>query len=142
MQVPKTLPGLKWFTIVAAIFGVIWISLEGGLWQVILMATLVVLASAGFIFQRFFGGHQLSRSSWLMVTTLFGLVMGICLPIFTLVFMAVKTGLHGHGPEFSPAEIEWVIRQTPIWAITGLLAGLGIGVLLIGITQNKMARKN
>jgi hypothetical protein len=46
--------------------------------------------------------------------------------------MAVKTGLHAHGPEFTPAEINWVLQQTPIWTAAGLLAGLGLGQIVKG----------
>jgi NhaP-type Na+/H+ or K+/H+ antiporter len=49
--------------------------------------------------------------------------------LLTLVFMAIKTGLHAHGPEFTLQEIQWVSQQTPLWAAVGLLIGLGLGML-------------
>ena len=57
---------------------------------------------------------------------------GLGFGLLTLLIMAVKTGLHGHGPEFSPAEISWVIDQIPLWSLVGLLAGLGVGIVAIG----------
>ena len=44
--------------------------------------------------------------------------------------MAIKTGLHAHGPEFSGSELDWVLQQIPMWALVGLLGGLGLGFLL------------
>jgi hypothetical protein len=43
--------------------------------------------------------------------------------------MALKTGLHAHGHEFTRAEIAWVLGRTPLWALAGLFAGLGVGLL-------------
>lgn len=139
MQIPKVIPGLKWLLIGTAGYGVIWIGLEGSLGRAVLMAALVILVIAGFIWQRFLGGHQMSLRIWLIVCASSGLIMGISLVLVTILFMAVKTGLHGHGPEFTPDEIDWVFRQAPLWATVGLLMGLGLSVLAIGLSWQKPA---
>ena len=61
--------------------------------------------------------------------------MGLIFGALTLAFMAIKTGLHGHGPEFAPDEISWVISQMPLWAMFGFLVGGGLGALTAGFTK-------
>ena len=64
------------------------------------------------------------------VTAVFGALLGLGSALFTLLFMAVKTGLHAHGPEFTAEEVNWVVQQIPLWTVVGLLGGLGLGLLL------------
>ena len=115
-----------------ALFGVyaaVWISLEGALWPVVVMGVGVTAVSLGHIAQKYLGGRTLSARQWVGVTAVTGLLLGLFSGLTILIFMAVKTGLHAHGPEFTPEQIAWVIRQTPIWAAAGMLAGSGIGLL-------------
>ena len=61
-----------------------------------------------------------------------GLAYGVGLALLTLLLMAIKTGLHAHGPEYGGREIVWVWNQLPLWAGVGVLVGLGIGLLAAG----------
>jgi NhaP-type Na+/H+ or K+/H+ antiporter len=56
--------------------------------------------------------------------------MGLGSALLILFLMALKTGLHAHGPEFSAIEVSWVLQQIPLWAAAGLAGGLGVGLLL------------
>ncbi len=132
MQIPHKLPGLKWLTAVVGVYGVIWIGLEGGLWRSVLLAVGVTAVSLLYLLQKYLGGRVLPMGKWLGVTAVSGLLLGLGSSLLTLLLMAVKTGLHGHGPEFSLAEIEWVINQIPLWTAVGLLIGLGIGMIGAG----------
>ena len=67
---------------------------------------------------------------------LWGLAMGAGTVLMSLFLMAIKTGLHAHGPEFSPAEITAVWQLLPLWSLVGVLAGLGAGLLLLARTSN------
>ncbi|HFE67405.1 MAG TPA: hypothetical protein ENJ93_09100 [Chloroflexi bacterium] len=129
MQIPQQLPGLKWLTAVVGIYGVIWIGLEGGLWRSVLLAVGVTAVSLLYLIQKYLGGHILSAGKWVGMTAVSGLLFGLGSGLLTLLFMAVKTGLHGHGPEFSLVELEWVAQQIPLWTAVGLLAGLGLGMI-------------
>ena len=80
--------------------------------------------------QRFMGGRSLSVWRGLVGTAVVGLLVGFSSGVLILLFMVVKTGLHAHGPEFTPSEINWVIQQLPLWSLIGLLAGLGVGFLM------------
>lgn len=88
--------------------------------------TAVVLA---YLMQHFLGGRTFSVKQWLGITAVLGLIFGLSSGLLTLLFMAVKTGLHAHGPEFTPPEVTWVIQQTLWWTIVGLMAGLGLGMV-------------
>lgn len=136
MQIPHKLPGLKWLTAVVGIYGVIWIGLEGGLWRSVLLAVGVTAISLLYLWQKYLGGRSLVAEKWLGLTAVSGLLFGLSSSLLTLLLMAVKTGLHGHGPEFSLAEIGWVAQQIPLWTAVGLLAGLGLGMIGMGKTSN------
>ena len=130
MLFPDRLPGLRVLTALGGIYAAVWISLEGSLQGVILMAVSVAALTLAHGARRVLGGRSLRRPAWLGAFGLGGLALGIGAAGLTLLFMAVKTGLHGHGPEFSPTEINWVISQAPLWAAAGLTGGLGLGLLL------------
>lgn len=132
MLVPSRLPGLRLFSILVAIYAAVWISLEGAKQQVILLAVAFMLVIAGYLVQRFLGSKRLSARRWVLYLAGLGLFIGLGSAFLTLILMAVKTGLHGHGPEFAQAEIEWVIGQIPLWTLVGLIAGLGMGLLTTG----------
>jgi len=53
-----------------------------------------------------------------------------------LSLMVLKTGLHGHGPEFIPEEINWVLNRIPMFMILGTLISSGLGALFAGFTGN------
>ena len=134
MELPGRVPGLKWLTIAVAVYGVLWISLEGNLWQALLLATGIIVLLAGYLVQRFMAGRRYTLGLWLFICSVSGLFLGLGFAVLTLILMAVKTGLHGHGPEFSPEEITWVVGQIPLWGTIGLLAGAGLGALAAGFS--------
>jgi hypothetical protein len=129
VSIPPRLPGLKLATILLAIYFVLWIPLEGNLPQAVLMAVWVALVSAAHLIQRRLGGRTLGRGRWFFLAAVSGLYLGLASAIVTLLVMAVKTGLHAHGPEFTHTQINWVLAQLPYWTAAGLLAGLGLGLL-------------
>lgn len=131
MTVPSKVPGLKWLTVIVALYGVVWIGLEGALWQVLLLGAGLALLGAAYFVQRVLGGRQIAPGRWLLLCGLLGVVIGAGCVLLVLLLMTVKTGLHGHGPEFTPSEITWVMDQLSLWAIAGLIAGIGLGVLAL-----------
>ncbi|MCB9431934.1 MAG: hypothetical protein H6668_08110 [Ardenticatenaceae bacterium] len=126
----KQLWGLRGLTAVYLLSTLVWIPLEGNLHRAVGMgvATTAVLLAHGW--HRYGAGRALSLGWWLGKTAVVGLLFGAGSSLLTLLAMAVKTGLHAHGPEFTPAEIIWVWQQLPLWAVAGLLAGLGVGLVI------------
>jgi hypothetical protein len=129
MQIPGKLPGLKLATLLLGAYGALWISLEGNLLRAVLMGTSVAVISTAHLFQKHAGGQKITLGRWLLMMAAMGLLVGLSSALLTLVFMAVKTGLHAHGPEFTMEETGWVALQIPLWSLAGVTAGLGMGLV-------------
>lgn len=131
---PMILPSLgrpfKWFVIVVGVYAVIWIALEGELRQVVALGSGLTMVMVGAFYERWMAGRTLAIGAWLAFSAALGSLAGFGSAVSTLLFMAVKTGLHAHGPEFTIGEIEWVLAQMPWWTTGGLLAGLGVGFIV------------
>ncbi len=135
MQLPESVPSLKWLAIAIAIYWVIWISLEGKMWQVLALSLGLTILLADAIYQKKIAGRTLSVGRWLSLCAIAGLVLGLMFGPLTIIFMVLKTGLHGHGPEFTPEEIAWVINRIPLFTILGALIIGGLGALLAGFND-------
>lgn len=135
MELPERVPGLKVATAVVAVYAVVWIALEGNLVRVTILGFAISLLLLGAAFQRWLAGRRLAPLAWLALCAALGAILGFTGGMFTLLFMAVKTGLHAHGPEFSQAQISWLLGQLPWWTSAGLLAGLGLGVIFVVARQ-------
>lgn len=129
MQIPQQIPGLKWATALLGLYGVVWMALEGTLLRETLLGASATTVGLAHLTQRFLGARRLSRTRWLLAAGALGALGGGGSAVLTLIFMALKTGLHAHGPEFTPAEINWVAAQIPLWTTAGGLAGLGLGLI-------------
>lgn len=136
MHLPSRLPGLKGATILLAVYAVAWIALEGSLARAILLGAGAALVALGHAVQRWLVGRVYRRRLWLALAGALGVLAGFSSAVLTLIFMVLKTGLHAHGPEFSVAQIEWVLGQIPWWTSAGLLAGLGLGLILMALHES------
>ena len=130
MQIPDRVPGLRWFTFLWIVCALVWVTLEGNLQLTLLFGVLTAMLILGSIVGRFLAGRTVSLAVWLLVTAVLGVLLGLGSALLILLLMAIKTGLHAHGPEFSAVEVNWVLQQIPLWAAVGLVAGLGVGLLL------------
>jgi hypothetical protein len=135
MAIPQKIPGLKWLTVIVGLYGLGWLSLEGAIGQVIPLAVGIGLLGAGYATQRLLGGRELIPSRWLLFCAAMGALLGLGCGLLVLILMTVKTGLHGHGPEFTTAEIQWTISQLPLWTLAGLIGGLGLGLLALAFAR-------
>lgn len=135
MAFPEKIPGLRLLLGVWAVYTAVWISLEGALGQVIVMGTATAVLLLGHGWQRWLGGRRVGRGLGVLVTAVSGGLLGAGSVLLTFVFMAVKTGLHAHGPEFTQAEIAWVWHVLPLWTAVWLLIGLGLGLIWAGAGQ-------
>ncbi|MCA9872250.1 MAG: hypothetical protein KC441_01290 [Anaerolineales bacterium] len=135
---PRKTSYLKWFTAVYALYALIWMSLEGSLVRVVIMGAGTTAVALAYLIQRSLKNRNWTLAQWMGKTAVWGLLFGLGSSVLTLLFMAVKTGLHAHGPEFTPQQIAWVWQHTPLWAAAGVLAGLGIGLL----TAEQATRNN
>ena len=81
---------------------------------------------------RAFGGRGLGTGRVAALGAAVGLAWGAALGPAVLLLMALKTGLHGHGPEYAAAQIAWVAAQWPWWVGAGGIAGVGLALLYLG----------
>lgn len=138
MRIPERLPGLRGLTIIWGAYLVVWAALEGGLAATVIAAVLSSLLFLGRLANRVVAGRDLTAGAWLLVTAVFGALLGLGSAVLTLVLMGIKTGIHAHGPEFSVIELNWVLEQITLWTLAGLLAGFGLGLLLKALSgQNE-----
>lgn len=142
MKIPPKIPGLRIAALPVALYAVIWITLEGDLGRLLLLAAGLSLVGGGFIVQRFLGGRTLSGGRWLLVSAGTGFLLVLSTGLLATLLMALKTGLHAHGPEFSAEQFDWLLGQLPIWAVAGALAGLGLGLLAQNLEQGEHLDRN
>lgn len=132
MKIPLTIPYFRLVPGLTLAYGFLWMALEGELWRDLVLAAAVILLAVGSATTRFLGGRTLSVRRFVLVAVAAGLVAGVALPLVTLFLMALKMGIHAHGPEYATREIVQVWRQLPLWSIVGGLVGLGLGLLVMG----------
>lgn len=132
MKIPLTIPYFRLVLGLTLAYGFLWMALEGELWRDLVLAAAVTLLVTGYAMTRISGGRTLSVRRFVIVAVAAGLVAGVALPLVTLFLMALKMGIHAHGPEYATREIVWVWRQLSLWSIVGGLVGLGLGLLVAG----------
>ena len=60
-----------------------------------------------------------------------GTIAGAAVTLVSVLLMAFKSGLHGHGsPDFTPDQVISLLQLTPLWSAAGFLIGLGTGIWL------------
>lgn len=94
------------------------------------LVTVFAIAICGLAAARFLIPIRVWPGSkhWL-VYPLSGMIAGAAITLITLLLMAFKSGLHGHGsPDFTPEQVISVLWLTPLWIAAGLLIGLGAGI--------------
>ena len=132
MSFPKKIPYQQTITLIWGLFGLIWISLEGHILVVTSMSLRTTAVLLLYVLQSQSQRIFSNLWQWLTATTLIGTAFGITAVGLTLILMAVKTGLHNHGPEFTLQEIQWTIQQFPLWALIGAFLGAGLGLISAG----------
>ena len=130
MTVPSFRHLKKIYLGILFIYAMAWISLEGRLWQALLLAFAIDIALTAYLLKRYLGRRKRLTRAHPLLAGFIGLLAGLNLGLMTLLLMVLKTGLHAHGPEFSGTEFDWIIMQMPFWSLVGLLAGLGAGLIV------------
>lgn len=137
MNFPSELPRGRILFILFGIYAVIWAILEGNIARDVVMSGLTLALVGWSIARRVLAGRAFGIARWLPATTLVGLAFGLGLTMLTLFFMALKTGLHAHGPEYTLTEIAWVWQQLLLWVAVGGVVGLGLGLISAGLQRKQ-----
>jgi hypothetical protein len=130
MRIPEQIRGLRPATAVWVVYALAWIAPEGNLAAVTILGSSTAVIAAAHLVQRRWGGKRLRGWRWWGGTAVLGALTGGGGALLILLLMAMKTGLHSHGPEFTPAEIAWAVSQIPWWTAGGAVAALGLALLL------------
>jgi hypothetical protein len=139
MSMPAEIPGRRLIAATLLLFAAVWIPLEGDMRLDFILSALILAAIIRTLVARYLAGRKLTLPQWLSLMMLTGLIAGGGLVLLTLFLMTLKTGLHAHGPEYTPAELAWVWSRLLLWSSLGLLAGLGLGLITAGIRRDKYA---
>ncbi len=81
------------------------------------------------------GGKALGWRRWLVTLGTAGLIAGAGASLATATLMAIKVSIHGHpgALDYSPQAVIATLTYLPAWALAGILAGLGIGLIVIAV---------
>ncbi len=130
MLIPGKGLWFKWVVLLWALVAVIWMILEGGLELTVFLGLSTSLLMLFALVRKVHAKWPQVLDRSVPALGFLGFLCGLATVLMTLFLMAFKTGLHAHGPEYTMGEIAWVIDQTLLWAVSGLMVGVGLGLLL------------
>lgn len=85
---------------------------------------------------RTFGGQQLPGHYAAVGLALLGALCGLATAAIAALLMLLKNGLHAHlFPDFPFGVIIAVLRLSPVWALAGGLAGLGLALAWLALRR-------
>ncbi|MCO5186664.1 MAG: hypothetical protein M9918_00430 [Anaerolineae bacterium] len=121
------------YRIAVAAFGLsflVWTQVEGNFRNVVLLGVSGALLGGWTIWRRWIAKRIATRIQFAVAMTASGLAAGLATPMLILLGMAIKQGLHGHGPEYTTAQVA-TVTQSILWSgLVGLLFGMAAGLLL------------
>lgn len=132
MRVPSRVPYVRAATLLWGVYALVWLALEGDVGRDGLLAGWGLALLALWVAVRLLGGRELGPGRVAALGAAAGLGWGAALGPAVLLLMALKTGLHGHGLEYTAAQITWVAAQWPWWVAAGGIAGVGVALLWLG----------
>ena len=127
-----SLSTLRAATLLWSLYALVWTRLEASLLRDGLLAGWGLALLALWLMARAFGEREVAAGWVAALGTAVGLAWGAALGPAVLLLMALKTGLHGHGLEYTAAQITWVAAQWPWWVAAGGIAGVGVALLWLG----------
>jgi hypothetical protein len=136
MRIPVRVPYLRAATLLWGVYALVWLSLEGHVGRDALLAGWGLALAALWLIGRALGGRVLPVGRLVGLGATAGLAWGAALGPAVLLLMAFKTGLHGHGPEYTAAQLAGVWAQWPLWSVAGLAAGAGLALVAAALRRN------
>ena len=127
-----SLSTLRAATLLWSLYALVWTRLEASLLRDGLLAGWGLALLALWLMARAFGEREVAAGWVAALGAAVGLAWGAALGPAVLLLMALKTGLHGHGREYTAAQITWGAAQWPWWVAAGGIAGVGLALLWLG----------
>ncbi len=137
MKIPSRIPYLPAATLLWGLYALVWTRLEASLLRDGVLAGWGLALVALWLAARALGGQTLPVGRLVALGAATGLAWGAALGPAVLLLMSLKTGLHGHGPEYTAAQIVWVLGQWPWWIGAGALAGAGLGLMALSLSRGR-----
>lgn len=132
MKIPHRVPHLWLAVLLWGLYALLWTRLEASLARDGLLAGWGLALLGVWLVARAFGGRALGAGQVAALGAAVGLAWGAALGPAVLLLMAVKTGLHGHGAEYSAAQVAAVVGQSVWWVGAGVVGGVGLALLALG----------
>jgi hypothetical protein len=125
---------LRIVAITIAVFFFLWLPIEDVHERTVVLLAILIAAWTGVRFLLLLSNDG---KAFLIYHAVIGLLCGLGISPLAVGLMAIKTGLHGHEvPDFTPQQIQGVIWLAPYYGISGLLIGLGSGLLRKLLVKN------
>jgi uncharacterized paraquat-inducible protein A len=122
----------NWMRISALLLGIailIWLSFEDSDIRILLAFSSAVCLWTGI---RLLYSGSSGRTGSLIFLVMIGFVVGFAVVPVAVTLMAIKSGLHAHSTaEYTGKQVQDVLVLAPVLSISGLLLGLGAGLLRI-----------
>jgi hypothetical protein len=117
---------VRFFPILLGLSIFIWLSLENSNENIPVLLALII--SSWIAIKNYVRRSKYFSLNFFYIL-LTGTLIGAAITPIALLLMAIKTGLHAHPmPDFSYAQIDLVIRRTPLWIIGGFTISLGFAI--------------
>jgi broad specificity phosphatase PhoE len=123
----------RWGVVLWALAVLYWLGLEDNFtWPVALLGiTGTLLGGITWLAGRH-GGRHVALWRGMLTYALFGLMVGAGGSVVTVLLMMFKNVWHAHlVPDYPNALLGATLARGPMWALGGLLCGLGLSLLLI-----------
>ncbi len=130
LTIPPYPKPLTWITLLYGIFTFFWLSAEDSVWLVsVLGLGLSVLCAAHAVFRL--TGKKFPRRYWLPRMVALGALVGAGAVAATVLFMVMKTSLHGHVyPDYPFPLISGIVERLLPWTAAGALVGLALTLII------------
>jgi len=118
--------GLRFVSFILGASFLFWLPFEDA--KILIPIALALMASLLWVFWISFPRiiNTVQDIAW---QTWIGILAGLAVTPLAVLLIFFKSGLHSHGvPDFTPAQILFILQRTPFWAGVGLLTGLGSGM--------------
>lgn len=116
--------------IVYLVYFLVWTQFEGNITAVSILGGGAAFLIGWTVWRRM-RSTSLARTRLraTIILALVGMICGVLTPLLILVGMALKMGLHNHGPEYSLAAVAGVVNAFMLTMAAGTLFGAGMGAL-------------
>jgi hypothetical protein len=130
LTVPGPPKALTMLTLGFGIFAFVWLSAEDSVWLVSVLGTiLAILCTLHAIFRL--KGKIFSARIWIPGVLGVTALTGAGASVATVLFMVIKTSLHGHiYPDYPFPLIAGIVERMPAWTLAGALIGVALALII------------